>query len=401
MTRMHFVPSMMRAIPREPDALRQRIAALKSSSAAKRSAPTSSIASGNACPPSSTTSTVRRKPQSMSPDWTCCRPEVDNGTNRSPNREYPDVRPSQEHTPGTGVPGGLYWGVTDSLEAIGSSDLTAERFIPDPLATNPGRLYDTGDRVRWLPDGQLEFLGRIDDQIKVRGFRVEPGEVEAVLRRHPGVHQAVVVATAQQQLAAYAVPAEGQAPAPTELREFARRHLPDYMVPGLFMLLQHLPLTPSGKLDRRALPAIEAMTSSTYVQPESSMEQIVAAVWADVLRVERVGIQDNFFELGGHSLLAMQVVARLRSAIGVEVPIPVFFNTPTVAGLGCVDRGEPARIRLLILPAVGSGPPEPRRQAGGAAVVRPAAVVVPGPVGARQSVVQHPGRCGPSRGLRP
>ena len=226
------------------------------------------------------------------------------------------------------------------------SDLTAERFIPDPFSAEPdARLYKTGDRVRWLPDGQLEFLGRIDDQIKVRGFRVEPGEVEGVLCRHPGVHRAVVVATAQQQLAAYVVPAEGQAPTPTELREFARQHLPEYMVPGLFMLLQELPLTPSGKLNRRALPAIEATANSDYVQPGTSTEQAVAAVWAEVLRLERVGAQDNFFDLGGHSLLAMQVIARLRSANGTEVPIPVFFSAPTVAGLAAwleANRHDPA-----------------------------------------------------------
>jgi hypothetical protein len=160
------------------------------------------------------------------------------------------------------------------------------------------------------------------------------GEVEAILAGHPGVHQAVVVATAQQQLAAYVVPAEGQAPAAGELREFARQHLPEYMVPALVMPLEQLPLTPSGKVDRRALPAPEAPADgASYVPPGTAMEQVVAAVWAEVLRCDRVGIHDNFFELGGHSLLATQALARLRSAVGVEVSIPVFFKAPTVAGL--------------------------------------------------------------------
>ena len=165
-----------------------------------------------------------------------------------------------------GVPGELYLGGPSLARGyINRPDLTAERFLADLSSDVPGaRLYKTGDRVRWLPDGQLEFLGRIDQQVKVRGFRIEPGEIEAVLSRHPGVHQAAVVATAQQQLAAYVVPAEGQASTPTELREFARQHLPEYMVPGFFTLLQQLPLTPSGKLDRRALPAPELIAGGYH-----------------------------------------------------------------------------------------------------------------------------------------
>ena len=265
------------------------------------------------------------------------------------------------------VPGALYVGGDGLARGYWNrSDLTAERFIPDPFSDKPGaRLYKTGDRVRWLPDGQLEFLGRIDDQIKIRGFRVEPGEVEGALGRHPGVRQAAVVATAQQQLAAYVVPAEGQASTPTELREFARQHLPEYMVPGFFTLLQQLPLTPSGKLDRRALPAPEPIADgANYVQPETSIEQVVAAVWADVLRVKRVGMQDNFFELGGHSLLAMQVVGRLRSILGIDVPIPVFFSTPTVAGLTAWLEANPhdgdadTAPRLLASPPSADGRPE-------------------------------------------
>ena len=267
-----------------------------------------------------------------------------------------------------GVPGELYLGGPGLARGYhGRPDLTAERFVADPFGDQPGgRLYRTGDLVRWLPDGQLEFLGRVDQQVKVRGFRIELGEVEAVLGRHPGVRQAVVVATARQQLGVYVVPVEGEVPTAAELREFGRLYLPEYMVPTLFMAVDELPLTPSGKLNRRALPVLEPTADDTsFVPAGTRTEVIIAAIWVELLGVDKVGVNDNFFELGGHSLLAMQVVARLRSAVGVEVPIPVFFNTPTVAGLiAWLEANEQNPTSDTAPPLVAAAPsPDGRREA--------------------------------------
>ncbi|HEX4494672.1 MAG TPA: condensation domain-containing protein, partial [Thermoanaerobaculia bacterium] len=195
-----------------------------------------------------------------------------------------------------------------------------------------------GDLVRYRPSGELEFLGRIDTQVKVRGFRIELGEIEAALGGHPSVRQAVVVVRGEggdKRLVAYLVALVAEvAPAADELRDFLRRSLPEYMVPAAFVVLESLPLTPSGKVDRKALPAPEPGPAETgYVAPQGPVEELVAAIWAEVLRVERVGARDNFFALGGHSLLATQVVSRLRTALGVELPLQRLFATPTVAGL--------------------------------------------------------------------
>ncbi|HKH45555.1 MAG TPA: amino acid adenylation domain-containing protein, partial [Thermoanaerobaculia bacterium] len=213
--------------------------------------------------------------------------------------------------------------------------LTAERFVPDPFAGIPGaRMYRTGDLGRRRPDGRLEFVGRIDFQVKVRGFRVELKEIEAALAGQPGVRQAVVLLR-DQRLVAYLGAAEEVAAA--ELRARLGARLPSYMVPSAFVLLPELPLTPTGKLDRRALAKIEpagAELAAGEVQaPRTPAEEIVAAAWSEVLGIERVGVHDNFFESGGHSLLATQVVSRLREAFGVEVPLRALFEAPTVAGL--------------------------------------------------------------------
>jgi amino acid adenylation domain-containing protein len=235
-----------------------------------------------------------------------------------------------------GVPGELYVGGAGLARGYWQRPaLTAERFVPDPFGPAGARLYRTGDLVRWLPDGNLEFLGRADQQVKLRGFRIEVSEIEAVLARHPGVRQAAVTVTPQEQLAAFFVPADA-APSAAELRDFAARHLPEPMVPALYLPLKQLPLTPSGKLDRRALPvgdAGRAATAVEYVPPEGPDEQAVAAVWAEVLHVKQVGRHDNFFALGGHSLLATRVVSRLRATAGVELPLRSLFDRPTVAGL--------------------------------------------------------------------
>jgi amino acid adenylation domain-containing protein len=226
----------------------------------------------------------------------------------------------------------------------GRAALTAGRFVADWFAGDGSRLYRSGDRVRWRADGVLEFLGRFDDQVKVRGFRVEPGEVEAVLAAHRGVRAAVVTVAGDAQdgrLVAYLVPADQSAGMPPagELRSFAAARLPEFMVPSVFTELASLPLTPSGKLDRGALPAPDAARpglAGGYVAPSSPAQELLAGVWAQVLGLERVGVHDSFFELGGHSLLATQVVSRVRGVFGAEVALAALFDHPTVAGLAAV-----------------------------------------------------------------
>ena len=238
-----------------------------------------------------------------------------------------------------GVPGELYTGGDGLARGYHLRPaLTAGRFVPDPFGAPGGRLYRTGDRVRWTAEGTLEFLGRVDAQVKLRGFRVEPGEVEAALLAHPAVGEAAVVlredVRADPRLVAYVAARGGvEAPAPAELREWLRARLPDYMVPAAFVAMDALPLTASGKLDRRALPAPEGPAGVEYVEPRTEAERVVAGIWARVLGVERVGALDDFFALGGHSLRAVRVVARVREAFGVELPLRTLMEGPTVARL--------------------------------------------------------------------
>jgi amino acid adenylation domain-containing protein len=245
-----------------------------------------------------------------------------------------------------GVPGELYIGGDGLARGYRNRPhLTAERFVPNPFAALDGlpgsRLYRTGDLARCRPDGAIEFLGRMDHQVKVRGFRIELGEVEAALEAYPGVELAVVTARGEEngrRLVAYLVPRDGDAASlsVTDLRECLSRSLPDYMVPSAWVLLDALPLTPNGKVDRRALPGPEALPpalGTAYVAPRTALEEALAGIWAEVLRIERVGAQDNFFALGGHSLLATQVVSRIGEALGVEVPLRRLFEAPTVSGL--------------------------------------------------------------------
>ncbi len=233
---------------------------------------------------------------------------------------------------------------------LGRPALTADRFIPHPFGAEPGgRMYRTGDRVRWRADGTLEYLGRLDQQLKVRGFRVEPGEIESALRRHPAVADCAVVArvdgAGDTRLAAYVVGAAQ----PEELRAHLRGTLPDYMVPGVFVRLDALPLTPSGKVDRRALPVPDAAPAEERpVEARTPVEEVLAGIWADVLRVEHVGSADNFFHLGGHSLLATVVVARIQEVLGVRLPLSAFFTAPTVAELAArVEALRRAGLPLL------------------------------------------------------
>jgi amino acid adenylation domain-containing protein len=218
-------------------------------------------------------------------------------------------------------------------------DLTAERFLPDPFGPAGGRMYRVMDRVRRTPGGELEYFGRTDFQVKVRGYRIEPGDVEAALLSHPGVAEAVAAvredSPGERRIVAYVVaPADRPAPGAGELRNHLRERVPEYMVPAAFVALERLPLTPNGKLDRRALPAPGGPAAEReYTAPRSAAEELLARVFGEVLGLERVGVHDHFFELGGHSLLATRVVSRAREVFGVELPLRTVFEFPTVAEL--------------------------------------------------------------------
>jgi amino acid adenylation domain-containing protein len=281
-----------------------------------------------------------------------------------------------------GVSGELYIGGAGLARGyLGRPDLTAERFVPNPFVTTderrttndetaarPGvrrpasgvRLYKTGDLVRYRADGMIEFLGRIDQQVQIRGFRIELGEIEALLGQHPALQAAVVLtheaAPGDLRLVAYAVPeqdvreraagnseydrrsilADHQTSLVGELRAFLQEKLPDYMVPAVFVLLEALPLSANGKVDRRALPCFDATClelAESFVAPRNAVEEVLAQIWSDILGNERVGIHDNFFALGGHSLLATKVIAQIREALDLELPLSRLFETPTVADL--------------------------------------------------------------------
>ncbi|MGC5702151.1 non-ribosomal peptide synthetase [Pseudomonas sp. NFXW11] len=235
-------------------------------------------------------------------------------------------------------------------------ELTAERFIPDPFAVDgPGRLYRTGDLARYRADGVIEYVGRIDHQVKVRGFRIELGEIEARLLAQASVREALVIA-ADNQLLGYVVASQaldeaGQGALREQLKASLRAELPDYMVPAHLLFLEHLPLSPNGKLDRAALPKPDASQSlASWIAPVSEVEQQVAAIWAQVLGAERVGLNDHFFDMGGHSLLATQMVSRVRHGLGVEVGLRTLFEQPLlgdfVRALGAVGASAPAMLAL-------------------------------------------------------
>ncbi|HLL48350.1 MAG TPA: AMP-binding protein, partial [Longimicrobiaceae bacterium] len=232
-----------------------------------------------------------------------------------------------------GIAGELYIGGEGVARGyLARPELTAERFVPDPFAPEPGaRAYRTGDLARRRPDGALEYLGRTDHQVKVRGFRVELGEIEAALALHPEVGEAAVVAREDASGHARLVAYLAGGSVPVGLRDFLRERLLEHMVPSAFAALDAFPRTPNGKTDRRTLAALEVSLGTPadgYVAPRTPEEEIVARAWSDVLGVERVGARDGFFELGGHSLLAMQVVSRVRAALGVEVPLRAVFDAP-------------------------------------------------------------------------
>ncbi len=222
-------------------------------------------------------------------------------------------------------------------------DATAERFIPDPFSGRPGaRLYMTGDLARYLANGEIDFLGRIDHQVKLRGFRVELGEIEVTLESHQGVREAVVVVREDipddKRLVAYVVPEEGAELVPRELRGSVKEKLPEYMVPSAIVIMESLPLTPNGKVNRRALPAPDRSgwdDGREYVAPRTPVEDVLVGMWSDVLHAERIGVLDNFFDLGGHSLFATRIISKIRTIFGVELPQRIFFESPTVEKLAC------------------------------------------------------------------
>jgi amino acid adenylation domain-containing protein/FkbM family methyltransferase len=242
-----------------------------------------------------------------------------------------------------GIPGHLYIGGTGlSRGYVGRADLTAERFLPDPFSTTEGeRLYHTGDMAKWRPDGTLDFLGRKDYQVKLRGYRIELGEIEATLLQHPEVESAVAMvredeSKEKRQLVAYLVVVDGRVPSVSELQSHVRKSLPEYMVPSQIVVLDHIPLTPNGKVDRKSMSALRGEklpSGGSYEAPRMPEESILVTVWADILGQDRISIHDNFFALGGHSLLAVQVISRIRSLYALELPIRTIFERPTIASL--------------------------------------------------------------------
>jgi amino acid adenylation domain-containing protein len=268
-----------------------------------------------------------------------------------------------------GIPGELHIGGDGlALGYLDRPELTAERFISDPFSDQPGaRLYRTGDLARYRPDGNIEFVGRLDDQVKLRGFRIEPGEIEVALGGHPNVQDAIVVLREDEpgdkRLVAYVVATREPAPTAAELRNFLRDKLPAYMVPSDVLQLESLPLTQNGKIDRRALPPVERAhgeAGRTYTAPRTAAESALAEIWARILGLERVSIRDNFFDLGGHSLLAVRLFAEIQNVFGKQLPLTSLFPEPTIERLASVltrPSLPPSSSSLVPIQPEGSRPP--------------------------------------------
>jgi amino acid adenylation domain-containing protein len=270
-----------------------------------------------------------------------------------------------------GARGELYVGGAGITRGyLGRAGLTAERFVPDPISETPGaRLYRTGDLVRHLPDGELDFIGRMDEQVKLRGYRIEPGEIESLIASYTGVLEAAVQvredSPGDKRLVAYVVGDKDRPLAFKELRQYLEHKLPNYMVPSVFVEMDALPMTPGGKVNRNALPAPDAgrpESEDSFAPPRTPVEEVVASIFADVLNVERVGLNDDFFSLNGHSLLATQLVARARQVFNTEITLRALFESPTVAGFAAAVEeslrgGETAALPpLLPVPRDGALP---------------------------------------------
>ncbi|OYE01727.1 non-ribosomal peptide synthetase [Nostoc sp. 'Peltigera membranacea cyanobiont' 232] len=267
-----------------------------------------------------------------------------------------------------GVPGELHIGGAGLARGyLNRLSLTQEKFIDNPFSDEAhSRLYKTGDLARYLPDGNIEYLGRIDNQVKIRGFRIELGEIEAVLSQHPSVHSAIAIVRVdtpgEQRLVAYIVPQKDFVPTISELRQFLKTKLPPYMVPNAIVILESLPLTPNGKIDRRALPAPELARQvlDKFAAPRNPIEEKLALIWAEVLKVEQVGIHNNFFELGGHSLLAVRLMSRIQQQFRKNLPLTTLFQNGTVEQLATVLRQETisqTKSPLIPIQPTGSKPP--------------------------------------------
>lgn len=260
-----------------------------------------------------------------------------------------------------GLNGEIYIGGTTLARCyLNQPEQTAVKFIPNPFSQEKGaRLYKTGDRARYLPDGTIEFLGRTDHQVKIRGFRIELGEIEAVLSLHPNVQEVVVLArdseSSQKYLTAYVVLSQESPIINNELRNYMQARLPEYMVPSSFVMLKALPLTPNGKVDRQALPepnSVRPQLEKSFATPRTPVEEVLAGIWVRVLGTEYVGTHDNFFDLGGHSLLATQVVSQVREVFQVELRLRSLFETPTVAGLAKLIETTISAGQKLQLPPI-------------------------------------------------
>lgn len=287
-------------------------------------------------------------------------------TQRSENRLPPIGRPitntrvylldeAMREVP-VGTPGEIYIGGLGVARGYRNRpELTAERFVPNPFEGDISRLFKTGDCAQTLPDGQIAFLGRFDEQIKIRGFRIEPNEIVAALNEHPAVSQSVVVAReiapGDSRLVAYFVPRTGRIATVSELRDFLSARLPAYMVPAMFVTIETIPLTPNGKVDRAALPGPDASNTlgeDVFHAPRTEVEQAVAGILAPLLGVERVDVEANFFSLGGHSLLGIQLISRLRDALGVELSLRTVFEAPSVAELSAeIERLLCAKLEAM------------------------------------------------------
>jgi amino acid adenylation domain-containing protein len=292
---------------------------------------------------------------SVTPVNPAAKTHVQTAISHPPHNIRAYVLDAQQQPVPIGVPGELCLaGASLSRGYLGRPQLTAEKFIPDPFSPTPGaRMYRTGDLVAFRPDGSVDFLGRIDFQVKIRGYRVELGEIEALLSEYAGLRQTAVIANsdwrtqpqikpdgeadpANLEIVAYIVPQPDHEPGAGELREFLSARLPDYMLPARYVVVDEMPLTPNGKIDRRALLALDKQqlfSADGYVPPRTPAEELLANIWAQVLGAERVGAHDNFFELGGQSLLATRLATRLRDAFDVEVPLRHIFERPTVVEL--------------------------------------------------------------------